>query len=585
MTVQDTFAATLVDEWARAGVTDAVVAPGSRSTPMAVALTGDGRLRLHVVVDERSAGFFALGLGLSSGRPAVVLTTSGTAAVELHPAIVEAHHAGVPLLACTADRPPELHGVGAPQTVEQEQLFHGVVRAALAPGVPDNATSSTWRSLAARAFLETTSGPAGSGPVHLNLAFRDPLTGGDGPGALPDGRTGGRPWHHRAPAMATPPPALVEELAGLGGRGVIVAGAGAGDPVAVHALAAALGWPLLADPRSGCRLDTPATVATADALLRVEQFATVMRPDVVLRLGAPWASRVVGEWLAGLDAPQYLVDPHGTWLDPSRTAAVLVTADPTTVALAVAEAANLRLAPPEWGTRWLQAERSAQAAIDAELSDLLADGGVNEPAIARSLVESLPTGSTLAVSSSMPIRDVEWYGRPRPGLRVLSNRGANGIDGVVSTALGVAAAGPGPTFALVGDLAFIHDAGGLRAGAASDARPACTIVVVDNSGGGIFSFLPQAGTLGSDAFERLLGTPHGLDLLAVARAYGASAEEARSIKELVAALEPSGEAHGVRVIVVRTDRHSNVDVHDRLHHAVAASLNVERGSPDPVVGA
>lgn len=614
MTLQDTFAATLVDEWARAGVTDAVVAPGSRSTPMAVALAGDGRLRIHVVVDERSAGFFALGLGLSSGRPAIVLTTSGTAAVELHPAIVEAHHAGVPLLACTADRPPELHGVGAPQTVEQDQLFHAVVRAALAPGVPEVATSATWRSLAARAVLETTSGPAGPGPVHLNLAFRDPLTGGDGAGPLPDGRAGGRPWHHRTLAVAPPPAALVEELAGHGGRGLIVAGAGAGDPAAVHALAGALGWPLLADPRSGCRLDTPATVdaagptdpgpgsgsstlatattagaagvdlgsgpavsvpvvvAAADALLRVKQFATVMRPHVVLRLGAPWASRVVGEWLAGLDVPQYLVDPHGTWLDPSRAASVSVSADPTTLAFAVAEAANLRPAPPEWAGLWLECERAAQAAIDAELSDLLADG-VNEPAIARTLVESLPTGSTLVVSSSMPIRDVEWYSRPRHGVRVLSNRGANGIDGVVSTALGVGAAGPSPTIALVGDLAFLHDAGGLRAGAASDAQPACTIVVVDNSGGGIFSFLPQAGTLAPDAFERLLGTPHGLDLLAVATAYGASAEEVHSIKDLVAALEPTGEADGVRVIVVRTDRHSNVEVHDRLHQAVAASLN------------
>ncbi|PLS76361.1 MAG: 2-succinyl-5-enolpyruvyl-6-hydroxy-3-cyclohexene-1-carboxylic-acid synthase, partial [Actinobacteria bacterium] len=172
MTVQDTFAATLVDEWARAGVTDAVVAPGSRSTPLAVALAGDARLRLHVVVDERSAGFFALGLGLAGGRPAVVLTTSGTAAVELHPAIVEAHHARVPLLACTADRPPELHGVGAPQTVDQERLFPGVLRAALAPGVTDAATSATWRSMAARAVLEASSHAQGPGPVHLNLPFR-----------------------------------------------------------------------------------------------------------------------------------------------------------------------------------------------------------------------------------------------------------------------------------------------------------------------------------------------------------------------------------------------------------------------------
>ncbi|HUR24236.1 MAG TPA: 2-succinyl-5-enolpyruvyl-6-hydroxy-3-cyclohexene-1-carboxylic-acid synthase [Acidimicrobiales bacterium] len=572
MTVQDTFAATLVDEWVRAGVTDAVVAPGSRSTPMAVALAADGRLRIHVVVDERSAGFYALGLGLSTGRPAVVLTTSGTAAVELHPAVVEAHHARVPLLACTADRPPELHRVGAPQTVEQERLFEGVVRMVLAPGVADPAMSATWRSLGARAVIEATANPAGPGPVHLNLAFRDPLAGGDAPVTLPVGRARGAPWHRRTPASGVPLPALVDELAGLGGRGVIVAGAGAGEPAAVEALAAVLRWPLLADPRSGCRTSAPTTVSAADALLRVGSFASDLRPDAVLRLGAPWASRVVGEWLADLDAPQYLVDPHCAWLDPSRTAAVLVTADPTRLAWAVAGAANLRPAPERWLVRWQDAEAAAQTAIDAELVVLGAEGAANEPAIVRALADALPQRSTLVVASSMPIRDMEWFGRPREGLRVLSNRGANGIDGVVSTALGVAAAGRGATFALVGDLAFLHDAGGLRAGAASDTVVDCTVVVVDNGGGGIFSFLPQASTLPPATFERLLGTPHDVDLVAVARAFGASADEVVSVKELLTAIEPTGRGEGARVVVVRTDRAANVTVHDRLHRAVGEAV-------------
>lgn len=572
MTVQATFAATLVDEWARAGVTDAVVSPGSRSTPLAVALAGDARLRLHVVVDERSAAFFALGLGLSSGRPAVVLTTSGTAAVELHPAMVEAHHARVPLLACTADRPPELHGVGAPQTVHQEGLFGGVVRAALAPGVADDVTSGSWRSLAARAVLEAASNPAGPGPVHLNLAFRDPLTGSAG--ALPAGRDGGAPWHRREAAACPPPAELVEELAGHGGRGVIVAGAGAGDPAAVHAMAEALRWPVLADPRSGCRLPLPATVATADSLLRIDRFAAETAPDLVLRLGAPWASRVVGDWMAGLGASQYLVDPHGAWLDPSRTATTVVTADPTTLVMAVAGCRGRRRAPEEWAARWRESEAAAQRALDLELAELARMDGINEPGVARAVVDTLGDGATLVVSSSMPVRDVEWFGRPRRGLRVLANRGANGIDGVVSTALGVAATAAGPTCALMGDLAFLHDATGLRAGRASDRGLKCTVVVVDNSGGGIFSFLPQARELSASAFERLLGTPHGVDLVAVARALGADADEVFSAKDLVSAIESTHrDEAGTTVVVARTDRAANVAVHERLHAAVAAALN------------
>jgi 2-succinyl-5-enolpyruvyl-6-hydroxy-3-cyclohexene-1-carboxylate synthase len=298
LSVQATFAATLADEWARCGVAHAVVSPGSRSTPLAVALAGDGRFSVHVVLDERSAGFFALGLGLATGRPAVVLTTSGTAAAELHPSVIEAHQAGVPLIACTADRPVELHHVGAPQTVEQSRLFDAAVRWSFEPGVADPSASSSWRSVAARAVAEATANPEGPGPVHLNLAFRDPLA--DDPGELPPGRAETEPWHRRRPGRVSPPEEVVRELA-KGGRGLVVAGAGAGRPEEVHRMAESLGWPVLADPRSGCRLPGAVTVAAADALLRVPEFAAGHEPDRVLRLGAPWASRVVAEWLAGLD--------------------------------------------------------------------------------------------------------------------------------------------------------------------------------------------------------------------------------------------------------------------------------------------
>src|SRR3954452_721469 len=236
--VQATCAATLVDEWVRCAVTDAVGAPGSRSTPLAVALAADGRVRVHVVLDERSAGYRALGLGMATARPAVVVTTSGTAAVELHPAVVEAHQAGVPLIAVTADRPPELHHIGAPQTVEQQQLFAGAVRWAADPGPADQAAAPSWRSWAARAVVEAVGSRRGPGPVHLNIPFREPLLGRAQ--GLPPGRDGGRAWHRPEGAPELPPAELVEWLAASGRRGVIVAGGGAGEAVAIHEAAARL---------------------------------------------------------------------------------------------------------------------------------------------------------------------------------------------------------------------------------------------------------------------------------------------------------------------------------------------------------
>jgi 2-succinyl-5-enolpyruvyl-6-hydroxy-3-cyclohexene-1-carboxylate synthase len=370
----------------------------------------------------------------------------------------------------------------------------------------------------------------------------------------------------------------VTELAGYNRRGVIVAGAGAGDPAAVQEMARALAWPVLAEPRSGARVPAPVTVAAADALLRSRGFTTAQRPDVVLRLGSPWASRKVSEWLAGLDVPQYLVDPHGAWLDPARAATTVVTADPTSVCRGVL-AARPRPAPPEWLRGWRRAEAAAQGALDDALTRRRE---LTEPAVARTLAAVLPDGAALVASSSMPVRDLEWYARPREGLRYFSNRGANGIDGVVSSAMGVAAAWPGPTTALLGDLAFLYDVNGLLA-PPGGADLSCTLVVVDNDGGGIFSFLPQVTELDRSSFERLLGTPHGLDLCAVAEAHGAETCVATSVAELAEAVVQPGGGHtgeggvrgGVRVIVVRTDRGANVAVHDELHQAVASALGTQ----------
>jgi 2-succinyl-5-enolpyruvyl-6-hydroxy-3-cyclohexene-1-carboxylate synthase len=569
--VQAAFCAVLVDEWARSGVTDAVVAPGSRSTPLVLALDADPRVRVHVVLDERVAGFVALGVGLGSGRPAVVVTTSGTAAVELHPAVVEADQAGVPLVAVTADRPPELHQVGAPQTVEQDGLFGRSVRWAVSPGVADLAASGSWRSLGARAVAAAVGGGAagGPGPVHLNLAFREPLLGAPARVPVPAGRAGGEPWHRRSVAVGAPATEVIESLlAYAGGRGLIVAGAGVGDPESWVAAAGRLGWPLLADPRSGCRVPGEPVVAAADALLRVTRVAA-WRPDVVVRVGAPWASKVLAQWLAGLgpEVRQVLVDPWGRWADPDRQAGQVLAADPGVLARTLLAAAGGGAATSSvWARQWADAEAVAQKTLDAELDGT---GVVTEPAVARAVVAGLPAGAVLTVASSMPVRDVEWYSAPRQQVSVLSNRGANGIDGVIATSVGAALGTGAPTVALVGDLAFLYDAGALLGARAR--AVALTVVVVDNDGGGIFSFLPQASALPADQFDRYWGTPHGADIGAVAAAYGAEVTKITDRRSLDALL--AGVARpGVRVAVVPSDRAANVAEHDRLHHAVSTAM-------------
>ncbi len=568
--VAATFCATLVDEWARSGVTDAVVAPGSRSTPMALALRADPRLRVHVFLDERSAGFFALGIGLATGRPAVVLTTSGTAAVELHPAVVEAHHAGVPLLACTADRPPEARDVGAPQTIDQSNLYGPAPRWRADPGVPDASSAAAWRSLAARAVAEALGARGRPGPVHLNLPFREPLVGRPGP--LPPGRPGDRPWHRAMRAGAEPSRAQVAGLAELlsGRRGVIVAGAGAGDPGGVHELARTLGWPVLADPPSGCRLPARTTVAAFDAVLRHPPFAAAVTPAVVLRVGAPPASKALSRWLAASGAEQIAVETHGVWADPERTASLVVAADPGALCARLA-GHRPAPAPSGWVDTWTAAEAVAQDAIDRALGRHTEP---TEPALARALADCLPRHAAMVVSSSMPVRDVEGYARPRADVRVLANRGANGIDGVVSTVLGVATARRGaPTAGLVGDLAFLHDAGALLGAAGREL--ACVLVVVDNDGGGIFSFLPQATEVPNPDFELLFGTPHGLDVAGLARLHGLRVHTVAGADELVPAVRAGFETGGLTVLVARTDRRGNVAVHEEVHAEVAAALEGE----------
>ena len=541
---QSTFCATLVDEWIRRGVRDAVVAPGSRSTPMAMALTDRSELAVHVVHDERVAGFVALGLGLG-GVPAVVLCTSGTAAANLHPAVVEAGLSAVPMLVLTADRPPELRDVGAAQTIDQTHLFGRSVCWFHDPGVADPAVAVSWRSLARRAREAAT-----AGPVHLNLPFREPLVGT--PGALPAAAEGAPAARFATMGVSVPGP----EVAALDHqRGVILAGGRSGVPRdVVAALADATSWPVLADPTSGMT-DLPGAVTCADALLRHERFAADHTPGLVVRVGRPAASKVLGQWVANSQAPVVQVGGPGV-VDPDHRVAVALDAEDLA---ALAETWKGASGTP-WAARWRAAAQVAETAIDAALAEQTT---LTEPAVARTIARYLPDAAELVVASSMPVRDVEWFGGP--GARAHANRGANGIDGVVSTALGVALGGR-PVVALVGDVALVHDAGALTAlrSRAADLR----IVVVDNDGGGIFSFLPQAGALPGARFEQLFGTPHGTDVVALGRAHGLDAMTVASADELAARITATGPS----LTRVATDRAANVAVHRALNAAVVAAL-------------
>jgi 2-succinyl-5-enolpyruvyl-6-hydroxy-3-cyclohexene-1-carboxylate synthase len=562
------FCATLVDEWCRSGVRDAVVCPGSRSTPMALALARHDGLRVSVRLDERGAGFFGIGLALASQRPTVVLTTSGTAAAELHAAVVEAHHAGVPLIICTADRPPELQDVGAPQTIDQRHLFGRAVRWFADLGVPDEAARPAWRSFASRAVAEAERGASGPGPVHLNLPFREPLLGRAG--ELPPPRPAGRPWHEVAEAR-TVSEAFAEELR-PGSRGLVVVGGRPGvGSEEITALAGELAWPVLADPRSGCRTSGHGVVGAADALLRDEGFAGEMIPEVVLRLGDPWASKVLSGWLArtaAAGAVHLAVDSSLSFQDPGRDVAAWASGLPR------AGARRQGLAST-WLERWAAAETAAHTAIDDVLEGHLE---ATEPGVARALYAAVPGNGSIVASSSMPVRDLEWFGRPRQSPpRVLSNRGANGIDGVVSTTLGVAASGAGDVFGLIGDLAVLHDASALvRPALRGPAMPA-VIVVLDNGGGGIFDFLPQASELDTDDFEQLFGTPQLPAVADLVRGCGYSVHEIATAAELAPALSAAAREAGERglpaFVVVATDRKANVAVHAELDAAVRLRLS------------
>jgi len=545
-----TFCATIVDEWHRCGVNTAIVAPGSRSTPLAVALLRHPGIDVQIFHDERSASFAALGVGVALGVPAVLLCTSGTAAAQFHAAVVEAHQSAVPMIVCTADRPPELHGIGAPQTIDQVHLFGTAVRKFIEALVPSSEDSHTWRSLAREAFEQTTG--LLPGPVHLNLAFREPLIG-DVRDLPPHEHI--EPHTHEASCDRQDVMQIVEAMSSR--RGLIIAGKGATP--GVGRLAKKLGWPIFADARSGLRSPQWPSVAAFDSILRVDDFVRTHRPDVVIRVGESPASKVLSQWVSAFEGEVLQICADIRMFDAERAVTRRFVADIEALTTAVAQDV-VPTSDSLWLSGWLDAERLAQNALASKLSTEW-----SEPSIARMV--SAERNGALVVSSSMPIRDTEWFGTPDDSNALYSNRGANGIDGVVSTAVGIALVSFDPTYLLIGDIAFIHDSNGLWN--LAERNVDLRIVVVNNSGGSIFSFLPQAQALETQEFETILATPHSVDICSLARSFGIPAVQVHSLADLRRELDHSGPV----VIEAVTDRSSNVAQHDDLNNAVARAIN------------
>jgi len=558
VTAAATFCATLVDEWVRRGLTEAFVSPGSRHTPLLLALDNHPKFRLHIFHDERSTAFAALGYAQVSGLPGIVLCTSGTAAAHFHAAVIEADLSAVPMIVCTADRPPEAWDRGSPQTINQTKLYGDAVRSFVEPGPAQDDDAELWRPLATK-LLSDALGHTGNrpGPVHANLSFRDPLVGQ--PGQLP-------------PTIAVDPPTngaiSDDEIADVcrlmaGKSGVIITGKGVSHPGALHSLARFVGWPIVADHQSGSR--TAATINHADALLRSPDLAADLRPQLVLRFGEALSSKALSQWCqAAADAGTLVIGLHqpGRLIDPEDICTLTVPEAGAASGIEAALAAHQPSAHPTrspLAERWLQANTAAGEAITAAL----ATDTKSEISVTLQALHAAGPHGVVVAASSMAIRHLEWFDTNPPlGTRVLSNRGANGIDGTMATAVGVALTGV-PTVCIVGDIAFLHDATSLTA--LAQRAIDLTIVVVDNDGGGIFSFLPQAKQLDPSQFETLFGTPHGTDLSALAQAHGLSVGSADDLKP-----------EGIKIVVAQTVRPHDVDHIATIVAAVASALEGSR---------
>jgi 2-succinyl-5-enolpyruvyl-6-hydroxy-3-cyclohexene-1-carboxylate synthase len=556
MDVTQSFAATFVDELAVQGVEFACISPGSRSAPIAIALQRHPKIRVFVHIDERSGSFFGVGLAKATGKPVVLLSTSGTAAAEFHAAVVEAWHSGTPLIVLTADRPPELRDVGANQAIDQQRLYGTAVRWFFDPGPPVEAANASrlWRRLAARAWAE-----AAFGPVHINLPFREPLvpTPGEVPTAL------GGPGQTVSAGRTLPTPAQVTALASAiqkAQRPLVVVGEMRDGDRLAPALSR-LGLPVLAEPSSQLRrAETGAAVESYEALLRAG-WSLQHGPDLVVRLGGTPTSKVLSAWLAATSAPTFLIDPDHGWRDQDQVASHVVACDPQ--ALMEALPGMDRSA---WREEWVSAGKRATAAIAATFVST----PIHEGHIVRALASRIPDNAQVFIGSSMPIRAADsFWPHAKSQQRFYGNRGASGIDGLVSTGLGMAAGKSSvPTVLLLGDLSLYHDMNGLWALRRHGLK--ATIVVCDNNGGGVFNFLPQAQH--QDVFEELFATPLGLDFAQVARLYDLVYSPVTDRGGLEPAIADAVASQTSTMVVVKFKREDSVNGHRICWEAAAAAL-------------
>lgn len=561
----------MVDELARAGVEHAVVAPGSRNAPIAYALGDQAGIKCWSVLDERSAGFFALGIAKSSRKPAVVTCTSGSACANLHPAIIEASHAGVPLIVLTADRPPELRDNGAGQAIDQIGLYGNAVRWFVEAGNHEfsEQTLRHFRSIGCRAVdLSLGFDP---GPVHINLPLREPISpkiesldASVEQSAAAHGRPDRQPWTTPQTATAHAPD-LFSELSSATRPLVVVGEQHQPDlALAIAHLSAASGTPVLADALSQLRrhklAENAPLICAYDAILRDQSVADSLTPDLVVRIGETPTSKPLRRWLAGSECRQIVFDPRRRWADPTLAASDIWHCDPLATITAAAGRIEAPLAATEWTESWTALETECQMAIDSAFAE---EPFPFEPNVYRQILARLETGATVFVSSSMPIRDVESFGPiTRDDVRFLSNRGTNGIDGVISTALGAKAPfGCDRVVVFTGDLALLYDVGAFAL--AKRHEIPLTVICVDNAGGGIFSFLPIAGH--GEHFEELIATPSGVDIETLVKAYGVDYSAPHDADALVAAAERPGVVH------LRTDRAENKAGHDRAFAKIAAA--------------
>ena len=566
---------------AEAGVRDACITPGSRSTPLTVAFAEQRTIRPWLHLDERSSAFFALGLARASNRPVALVCTSGTAAANFHPAVAEADLSRIPLLVLTTDRPPHLRGVGAAQTMDQVGLYSTSTRFALDLPLPDGSAADERRfaSFATRAVREALG--ALPGPVHLNFPFEEPLLAGpaDHP-SPPVADVNPAPIVRSAPAPAPADVQAVAALLSASRRPLIVAGPETGGLPAdeIAALAVAIDAPILADPLSGLRTgphDRSRVLDSYDALLR-DPRAGALAPDCILRFGAIATSKALNQFLARQrDAVHILCDLPGSWRDPDGTTTRAIPGDPALVARALTAALEGPAGSDEgWAESWVSANARAREVM-LERSGTFVDPF--EGRVFTELQQALPEGATIVAGSSMPVRDLDSFlVSDAKCLELVGNRGANGIDGVTSTALGTAAAGNGPVVLVIGDISFYHDLTGLWA--AKRHGLSLTIVLVNNDGGGIFHYLPQAAH--DSFFEDWFGTPPGLDFEHAVRLFGGRYTLAGDWETFRASLA-GGCAPGLNVIEVRTDRARNVAMHREAWAAAARAA----WSPSPAISA